>query len=115
MLVAFRGYLCKLFLLGAVWHTSTDKYFTFFDHFCGFGLILQLPARAEVMVELLLHHEAYNLVTQSLGKYNFDQQHSAGSSQQDRSDSIIKSHKLQDMCVSSHADRKMCYCTPKTF
>lgn len=65
------------------------------------------------MVELLLHHEAYNLVTQSLGKYNFDQQHSAGGSQQDRSDSIIKSHKLQDMCVSSHIDKKMCLMCPR--
>ena len=34
-----RAYLCKLFLLEAVWLTSTNKYFTFFDHFCGFGLI----------------------------------------------------------------------------
>lgn len=66
------------------------------------------------MVELLLRHEAYNLVTQSLGKkYNFDKQHSAGGSQQDRSGSVIKSHKLQDMCVRSHADRKMCLLHPQ--
>lgn len=51
--MARRGYLCKLFLLGAAWHTATDKYFTFFDHFCGFGLIFQLPTRVGMMVELL--------------------------------------------------------------
>lgn len=70
--VARRGYLCKLFLLGAAWHTATDKYFTFFDHFCGFGLIFQLPTRVGVTVELLPYHEAYNLVSQSLGRGNFD-------------------------------------------
>lgn len=78
------------FLLGAVWHTSTDKYFTFFDHFCGFGLIFQLPARVGVMVELVPCHEAYNLVTQTLGRCNFDKWRPVSGRKEDKYGSVIK-------------------------
>lgn len=68
------------------------------------------------MVEILLRHEAYNLVTQSLGKYNFDKQRSAGGSQQDRSDRIIKFTQASGHVCKVHTHIGKCdCCTLKTF